>query len=201
MTKLILVRHGSTSWTKNKRYQGVSDVPLSREGIKQAKNVAKRLKKENIGLIYTSKLRRAIQTTEQINKFHELPIIKKNELNERSYGKWGGLTKEQVREKYPRGYERYHKNKYGVRPTGGESLLDLRKGLKKFIETVINKNKEKTILISTHNGPLRVMLGILMNWSGRNIASLQMKPTSITLIEIKNGKKKMILMNCDEHNK
>lgn len=201
MTKLILVRHGSTSWTKSKRYQGVSDVPLSREGIKQAKNLAKRLKKEKIDLIYTSKLKRAIQTTEQINKFHKLPIIKKKELNERSYGKWGGLTKEQVKESCPKDYERYHKNKYSVRPTGGESLIDLKKRLKPFIEKIINKNKEKTILISAHNGPLRVMLGILMNWSGRNVASLQMKPTSITLIVINNGKKKIILMNCDKHNK
>ena len=69
--RLIIVRHGETSWNKQKRLQGQNDIPISKIGLKQAKVLAKRLSSKNIDVIYTSRLKRAIKTAEEIKKFHK----------------------------------------------------------------------------------------------------------------------------------
>ena len=200
MIKIILVRHGSTNWTKEGRYQGSTDIPLSEEGIKQAKKLAKRLKKEKIDVAYTSKLKRAIDTAKEIIKFHDVKLIQTMELNERSYGKWEGLTKEEIEKKYADNRAAYEGERYKTRPLGGESFLDLRKRIEPFIKKLIEKNKDKAILIVSHNGPLRIIAGILMNYDKEKIAALYMQPTSLTVISLDNGKPTMHLMNCDKHN-
>jgi len=200
MIKIILVRHGSTNWTKEGRYQGSTDVPLSEEGLKQARNAAKRLKKEKIDIAYTSKLRRAIDTAKEIVKFHNVELIQVEELNERSYGKWEGLTKEEVEKRYADNRVAYEKERYKIRPLGGESFLDLRNRIEPFIKKVVEKNKDKAILIVSHNGPLRIITGILMKYGEEKIAELYMQPTSLTVISLDNGKPTIHLMNCDKHN-
>lgn len=201
MIKLILVRHGETKWTEEKCYQGTSDIPLSKKGIEQAKKIAKRLKKEKIDVAYTSKLKRAIQTAQAIIKFRNIKLIKTEKLNERSYGKWESLTEDEVKERYPTDHARYKKEKYKTRPTKGESLFDLRKRIEPFIKKVIKENKNKTLLIVSHNCPLRIIVGVLMGYNEEKIASLYFKLTSLTLIMVDNKKCSLELINCNKHNK
>lgn len=200
MTNLILVRHGLTNWTKEARYQGNSDIPLSKGGVEQAKKVAYQLKNERIDIAYTSKLKRAIQTAQEIVKFHKLKLIKKGELNERNYGKWEGLTLKEVKQKYFDDYKKYEKDRYKTRPPKGQSFFDLRKRIEPLIKKIIKQNKDKTILIVSHNGPLRIIIGILMQYDGEKISSLYLQPTSLTVINIKKGKAALRLMNCSKHN-
>jgi len=82
MTKIIFVRHGQTLWNELGKYQGHTDVPLSKTGIEQAYKVAKRLKQEKVDAIYCSDLKRAKQTAEIIALEHNLPIITKPEFRE-----------------------------------------------------------------------------------------------------------------------
>ena len=200
MTKLILVRHGSTSWTKEKRYQGHSNIPLSKEGIGQAKKIADRLKKERIDICYTSKLKRAVQTAQEIVKFHKLKPIKQAELNERSYGKWEGLTEEEVKKKYLNDYKNYEKERYKSRPTQGQSFFDLRQRVGPFIKKLVEQNKDKAVLIVSHNGTLRIIICVLMGYNEEKIPSLYLNPTSLTIIDLNKGKSELKLMNCNKHN-
>ena len=188
MTRLILIRHGATKWTKQKRYQGKTDIPLSDGGKQQAKKLAVKLKKEKIDIAYASKLKRAIQTAEEIIRLHKIRLIKEEKLNERTYGDWEGLTIGEVKKKYPEDYNAYKKDRYKTRPTNGESFFDLRKKIEPFIKQAISENKNKTILIVSHNGPLRVIVGILMGYTDEEITSLYFKPTSITILNDNNGK-------------
>ena len=181
--KLILVRHGQTDWAE-KRYQGITDIELSKGGIEQAIRIAERLKKEKIDVAYTSRLKRAIQTAKEIVKSHKIRLIKTGILNERSYGRWAGLTKKEVEERYPVDYLNYKKDKYKIKPTKGESLFELRKRIEPFIKEIIRENSGKTALVIAHNGPLRIIIGILNNYNGKKIASLHLKPASLTIIKI-----------------
>ena len=84
--QLIFIRHGETLWNKEGRVQGITDVELSDEGIKQAQLLALSLKNHNIEAILVSPLKRAIQTARIINEFHNLDIQTQCELIELDAG-------------------------------------------------------------------------------------------------------------------
>ena len=76
MTKIILVRHGQTAWTADNRIQGWLDIKLNEKGLKQAKIIAKALKRKKIDAIYSSELSRAYETARIIARSHKLKVIK-----------------------------------------------------------------------------------------------------------------------------
>ncbi|GAI71576.1 unnamed protein product, partial [marine sediment metagenome] len=80
--KLFLIRHGQTLWNKEGRYQGDMDIGLTRVGFKQARLAAKYLSKVDFSNIYSSSLRRAIDTANIINKTRNLKIIARENLKE-----------------------------------------------------------------------------------------------------------------------
>ena len=102
--KLVLLRHGQSIWNKENKFTGWTDVPLSDNGVKEAKE-AGRLLKENdfyFDIAYTSVLKRAIDTLDIVLKEMNLnvPIIYDYHLNERHYGALQGLNKDEIRKKY-----------------------------------------------------------------------------------------------------
>lgn len=105
MIKLILVRHGQSIWNLENRFTGWTDVPLSKNGIIEAKDAGKVLKENNFSfdIAYTSVLKRANDTLNYI--LYELnqtniPIKYTYKLNERHYGALQGLNKEDTKKKY-----------------------------------------------------------------------------------------------------
>ncbi len=88
--RLFLVRHGQTSWTAQRRYQGMSDVPLNAQGIREAKAVARILRRESPQRIFSSALSRARETAHWIARASMLRPVEDERLNEISFGKWEG---------------------------------------------------------------------------------------------------------------
>ncbi len=105
MIKLVLVRHGQSMWNLENRFTGWTDVELSEQGIKEAKEAGKVLKEKGFSfdVAYTSVLKRANDTLRYIlEKLGEqdIPVKKSWRLNERHYGALQGLNKDETREKY-----------------------------------------------------------------------------------------------------
>ncbi len=94
--KLILTRHGETIENVNKILQGWNDTNLNKNGIQQAKQLAKRLKDINIDLIYSSDLKRAFNTAQEISKFHNCPLIKDKRMREINFGEWNGYKRKEL---------------------------------------------------------------------------------------------------------
>ncbi|MFZ5949820.1 MAG: 2,3-diphosphoglycerate-dependent phosphoglycerate mutase [Candidatus Rifleibacteriota bacterium] len=121
MIKLVLLRHGQSQWNLENRFTGWTDVPLSQQGVEEAKNAGKLLKEAGFvfDLSYTSLLKRAIKTLwltlEELDQMH-IPIIKSWRLNERHYGALQGLNKKETAQKY--GDEQVHlwRRSYDVPP-------------------------------------------------------------------------------------
>jgi len=105
MIKLVLVRHGQSMWNLENRFTGSTDVELSEQGIKEAKEAGKVLKEKGFefDVAYTSVLKRANDTLNYIlDELGEkdIPIKRSWRLNERHYGALQGLNKDETREKY-----------------------------------------------------------------------------------------------------
>lgn len=102
--KLILLRHGQSEWNKENKFTGWTDIPLSEQGINEAKE-AGRLLKENkltIDLAVTSVLKRANDTLNYVLEEMDIkiPIKYSYKLNERHYGALQGLNKDETKQKY-----------------------------------------------------------------------------------------------------
>ncbi|MBF0989580.1 MAG: 2,3-diphosphoglycerate-dependent phosphoglycerate mutase [Clostridiales bacterium] len=105
MIKLVLVRHGQSMWNLENRFTGWTDIELSEQGIKEAKEAGKVLKEKGFGfdVAYTSVLKRANDTLEYILEElgeQDIPVKKSWRLNERHYGALQGLNKDETKEKY-----------------------------------------------------------------------------------------------------
>ena len=105
MNNLILVRHGQSQWNKEKRFTGWADIDLTEKGKKEAKYAGQLIKKLNIefDVCFTSKLKRAINTSEIILKVlnkNNIKVCKTSDLNERHYGELTGLNKDEIAKKF-----------------------------------------------------------------------------------------------------
>ncbi len=105
MYKVVLVRHGESTWNKENRFTGWTDVDLSEKGFDEAKKAGKYLKEKGFvfDLAYTSVLKRAIRTLWLVHEQMDLlwlPVVKSWRLNERHYGSLQGLNKAEMAQKY-----------------------------------------------------------------------------------------------------
>ena len=104
MIKLVLLRHGQSTWNKENRFTGWTDVPLTKQGVEEAKKAGKFLNESryNFDIVFTSVLKRATDTTDIVLKEMKIkPKIEKSwRLNERHYGTLQGLNKAEMAAKY-----------------------------------------------------------------------------------------------------
>ena len=120
MQKLVIVRHGESIWNLENKFTGWTNVGLSDNGIKEARNAGKTLKRlgYTFDIAYTSVLKRATYTLDLILKEMNLniPIICSYKLNERHYGALQGLNKDETRQKYGDEHVRLWRRSAKVRP-------------------------------------------------------------------------------------
>ncbi len=121
MKKIVLLRHGESTWNKENRFTGWVDVGLSEKGMKEAAEAGRTLKKEGYAfdVAYTSVLKRAIKTLwlalEEMDLMY-LPVINSWRLNERHYGALQGLNKAEMAEKHGMEQVQVWRRSYDVPP-------------------------------------------------------------------------------------
>lgn len=121
MYKLVLLRHGQSTWNLENRFTGWTDVGLSEQGYAEAHAAGKQLKTDGyvFDIAYTSVLRRAIQTlwiTLEELGLEWLPVINAWQLNERHYGALQGLNKAETAQKYGDAQVKLWRRSYDVPP-------------------------------------------------------------------------------------
>ena len=198
---LILLRHGQSQWNLENRFTGWKDIGLSENGELEAKNSGRliREKKIPIDVVYSSELKRAIDTAiiamKEANYDHlfnngELIIIKNIAVNERDYGDLTGLNKKETAEKY--GKEQVHiwRRSYDVNPPGGESLKNVVERVKPYFESSMKKDleDEKNILLSAHGNSLRALFLILNFYTAETISTAEIPTGKPFIIEYENNK-------------
>lgn len=121
MYKVVLIRHGESSWNQENRFTGWTDVPLSEKGLEEAHEAGRLLKKGNFvfDLAFTSVLKRAIKTlwlTLEEMDLMWIPVYNSWRLNERHYGALQGLNKAETATQYGDEQVKIWRRSYDVRP-------------------------------------------------------------------------------------
>lgn len=157
--KLYIVRHGETHENIKGIAQGHSHGRLTALGRKQAKLLAELLEVVNFNIIYSSDLRRAVDTTMYIKKFQDCKVIYTKQLRERNLGIFNGKKSELFRVYYQALVARHpHTLHRNVRPPRGESYEQLQKRAIKFLDHVYHTHRSDTVLFVTHGGIKKVLL-------------------------------------------
>ena len=143
--KIYIVRHGTTVWNEKKITQGYFKNRLSKKGKEELENIALSIKEENIDVIFSSPLVRAVQSANIINKYHEVKVIKYEKLIGIDQGVFAGRYWKSLSEKER---ELHQKRDESCRM---ESYSNVYIRTQKFIEDVIDNCKYENIVIVTHN--------------------------------------------------
>ena len=154
VTKLYLVRHGQSAGNAEGRFGGHSPTPLSDLGKHQAELAAKALARENINVIYSSDLFRAVQTAEPLANLLDLPVIKTDAFRERNVGVLEGLTFDESKQVYPRDYYALVNREVHHVITKGESYRDLLKRATGALHEILHIHRGERIAIFSHTGAI-----------------------------------------------
>jgi len=158
MTTVYLARHGSTAWNEAPRFRGLADIPLSDKGLAQARALAIMLTSTPLVAVYSSPLRRAMQTAEQIAKARSLDVQIRTGLRSVDYGAWEGKTEKEAAESDPGQFDRFmHQIETATFP-GGESMEAFRMRAEDALQKIVAAHPGGDIAVVTHQVVTRVLL-------------------------------------------
>jgi len=185
--ELYLIRHGATEWSENGRHTGVTDLSLTQLGHKQAEQLKQRLAKEKFGKVFSSPLKRALETCKLCGYD---PIINPD-IKEWNYGQYEGLTTQQICEKNP-GWNLFEKG-----APGGESPEQVTWRAHHFLHQV--HSLEGKIALFSHAHFLRIFATV---WLGQAPAfgnELVLSPASISILGTERNDRVIICWNDISH--
>ena len=206
--RLILVRHGLSSFNKEGRIQGRNDLStLTKEGQIQAEAAGKIISSIPIDAIYSSPLQRASETTKIIIKTHQskLQATYTNDLLEVDLGPWSGLTRNDLKNLYPEKFAIWEKEPKELSITREDGskfnpIKELLHQAENFLKSLfeIHSNSNKTILIVAHNAILRCLILKLINEPSKGFRRLKLDNTSISIfnIDFNNLKEIQVQIQC-----
>lgn len=159
MLHLILVRHAETEWNRLRRIQGTSDIPLNPAGMSQAELVGAYLQSHSFNAIFSSPLKRAMQTADEIARRQTAGrAIPADALREISYGSWEAALFEDIPEKWPVEWASYRADPARNRPPGGEKIEMLLTRTQAFVDDLRHTREGQSLCIVGHSGTIRGIL-------------------------------------------
>jgi broad specificity phosphatase PhoE len=191
---IYLLRHGQTNLNRDGKYQGAVDKEINEFGKKQAELLGNRLKKYKIDIIYSSDLKRVVQTSEIINKYINSDIIIKEELREIDMGEWDTLS---IEDRYIRN-EKYAnewaKHLEDLPYPGGECGGDVCKRANKVIDEIVG-GIQKNVAIVTSGGTIAILLSKFMGLDQHKRFNMEIDNCSISIVKYDDRDKK-ITVKC-----
>lgn len=163
MTRLIVWRHGQTSWNLQNRIQGQQDTSLDDTGRAQAEAAAQLLAAEHADLLVSSDLRRAQHTATALAALTGLPIALEPRLRERSYGEWEGLTHAQISARWPEEFARWRRGE-PVPECGLENPEDVAKRVGAALSDFAEQAGDGVLVVVSHGGAARQGIGAVLGW-------------------------------------
>lgn len=155
MTTLYLARHGQSDWNAANRFQGHIDRPLTDLGRTQAEALARELAATALEAIYSSPLRRALDTATAVAAGRDLEVVADDGLREVDVGSWAGLTRAKVEERFPAEFRRWVDGGDGWED--GETYEQMSTRVLATTVAIADAHRSGEILVVSHGGPIRAI--------------------------------------------
>lgn len=155
VTTLYIVRHCQSMGNIEGRFQGRFDAEVSEAGKKQLDLLSLRFRNEHLDAIYASPLKRAYQTAEAVNRFHDLPIHAVDGLLELDVGDMENLKLSEIGEKFPEVAKNWDQCPDLCEFPHGETMRQAYNRVNDALDQIIRANAGKTVFVATHGGVIR----------------------------------------------
>jgi broad specificity phosphatase PhoE len=156
VTTVYLARHGQSDWNAANRFQGHSDRPLTELGRRQAEALAEELESQApLSAIYSSSLRRALETASIIGARVGLEPLPVDDLREVDVGGWAGLSRDDVEARFPDAFRRWLDGGEGWED--GETYAEMATRVLEALRRIAANHLDDEILVVSHGGPIRAI--------------------------------------------
>ena len=197
--KLILVRHGETDWNAQGRCQGFSDMELSDRGKDQVELLALSLKDEPLDAVYSSDLKRAVETAEVIAGYHGVSVETDKNLREMNQGELEGLTFVDIRERYAELLSDWTASPEKVRIPDGESLKEVQERAWGSIQGIYKSHLDETVVVVSHNLTIITLLCKFMGIGLSEFRRFKIHASSKSVVAFIDGRFDVKLLNDTAH--
>ena len=196
--RLVLVRHGESSWNAEGRFQGHGGTGLSEVGHAQAKAVAELLSREypDAVLLVRSDSARVAETAAPIEAGLGIEVRVDERLREIDVGTWTGLTREEIAAHDPSGYVAWARGEPDSRRGGGETYAELRARVWQVLCELVVPDGDVTMLVVTHGGPIRVAVAAVLDLPpGAEQRLAGVGNGALTVLEWRHGIPRLVAYN------
>lgn len=157
-TTTILLRHGDTRLSPEHRFSGLSDVPLSDNGTRQARAATCRLAAGvPIDVVVSSPLRRAAATAAIVTGELGLTAVIDDDLRETDFGEWEGFTLAEIQQRWPTAAAAWRRDPEQA-PPGGESFAATAQRVNRACDRLLRDHGGQTVLVVSHITPIKILL-------------------------------------------
>ncbi len=197
--RIYLLRHGRVDFPKGLFY-GQMDIPLSAEGRRQSLLAARQIVRSGVDFVISSDLRRCSYLAGLILKEGGPEPEFSSALREVDFGRWAGLSWEDIERQYPGAMARRMKDLANYRPPGGECLMDVLDRARMVFGRCARGAYGQKVAIVAHGGVNRVLISDFLGLKLQNIFSLQQDYTCINCIEFfPDGNGVLRFLNATHH--
>lgn len=185
--EIVLVRHGETDWNREQLFRGRANVELNANGREQAALLAERLKGLEITAVYSSPLRRALETARIIAAPHSLEVGVAEGLIDIDYGRWQGLPRQQVIEEYPELYRRWQEEPHRVRFPEGEGLEDVRERALAELKKILRAYPQGRVILVAHRVVNKILICAMLELDNSHFWRVRQDTCAFTTFEYRDG--------------
>ena len=186
--QIILLRHGATDWNLQGRCQGVTDLDLNDTGLRQAAEAAADLTGETIAAVYSSNLKRAVQTAAIIGQTHNLAVVVEERLRELDHGALEGQTFAEIHTAMPDFLREWRERPAEVLIPGGERLTEVDARVWEGMGQIVRRHRpDETAVVVSHHFPIAAMLCRITGTSLNQYRSFRVAPCEATRLTYGNG--------------
>ncbi|MEV4356029.1 bifunctional RNase H/acid phosphatase [Nonomuraea sp. NPDC049625] len=183
-TSLLLLRHGETALSVERRFSGRGDAELTANGLAQAAAAAERLSREpyRLDVIVSSPLKRARQTAEAVARRTGLDVEVDEDLRELDFGDWEGHTFTEVQRRWPAELSTWLADPETA-PPGGESFATVARRVQAAGERLVERYEGKTVLAVSHVTPIKMLLRLALMAPLESLYRMHLDVACMSLIE------------------
>jgi ribonuclease H / adenosylcobalamin/alpha-ribazole phosphatase len=186
VTTLVVVRHGATAMTAEKRFSGglgSSNPGLTDEGRAQVREVAEWLAPigEAVDVVVTSPVRRTRESAEILAERLGVDLVEESRFAEMEFGAWDGLTFTEVRERRPDEIEAWL-GSLDVAPAGGESFREVEKRVLDGLASVLETYAGKTVVVVSHVTPIKVLVAQAVDAPLTSLFRMELSTASVSVV-------------------
>ncbi|HII39450.1 TPA: histidine phosphatase family protein [Candidatus Micrarchaeota archaeon] len=192
--KLVLIRHAESLDNAEQKTVGTGGRGLSERGKRQAKALAHELRWHRIRFVYSSPLKRAMETAQAIGK----PVKEALHMQEVNLGRLEGLAHEEMKTRFPGAIERMFVEPH-YRLPGGETLLEVHDRAMPFLNALKKRHENQTVAVVAHNVVNRVAIASLLGLPLRHCRNVKQKNAAYSVFYLKKNENRLYTINNETH--